>query len=536
MKKSIFTFLLFFSFASFLLGQNSPPKKSVLDSIFYSVLPEHGPGLALKIDFEQEEYYHNEAGKANLSYDLDLNDSSRFLVASIAKQFTAYALVLLEEEGKLDLDEPISRLLPELSHFPNISIRNLANHTSGFRNTFDLNNLQGRSDADLITQDETLDLLFRQKGLNFEPGERFQYCNSGYVLLAEIVSRASELSFAQFVQDHIFKPADMTHSLILDQAGTIIPYHVTSYWLLDSTYEEVLFQRAIYGSTGLYTSSRDLLKWSRFLSKQDLRLQKMIRPSQLNSRATIPYGLGLETKIYRGHKIIFHGGGDAGYRAYFLKVPDLGLSIITMGNFLNFNPLDIVYPILDLFIGIPALKVPVKFTTKLEKYTGTYQIFPGLFIDILSKDQQLYFRSFGTSDSLPLPRIGENVFSFPYRTHSKFVFTDHQVSWHFSDFSYPGKKVNQSFSLEELPDPEDYIGQYYSEELKCLYVVSQTDSGLVIKGAIKHVENLNAIASDSFITNSNPIGRLDFIRENGIITGCNISSQNAYDIYFTKIN
>lgn len=507
-----------------------------------------GPGLAITVKQNGRTLYKKQQGLANLEYRIPISDSTVFLVGSISKQFTTFSVLLLEQEGKLSLDAPITRYLPELVDLPHtISLRQLANHTSGFRNNYDLNRLRGRRDEELIGQSEMVALLLRQKGLNFKPGERFQYSNAGYVLLAEIVSRVSGLPFSTFVQEHILSPLGMQNSMFLEDPGVLVINKADSYVRREEGFHYLPMNRSIVGSTGLYTTTEDLSIWAqsydRLLAGSSSHATKMAQPSLLNSGERIPYGLGLETKQYRGVTVEFHGGGDAGYRAYLLRVPEHRFSVAVTGNYEAFNPLNLAYGMIDIFLAEKLDKqpetVPPSYTTEeLESFIGDYQVFPGLYITIFAKNDTLYFTGYGSAGGLALPPLVEpNAFEFPHRPHSKIVFFDKGLKWHFSDFSYPGQRVSLSPPTYDEESLHAYTGTFASKELETRYTFVLRSGSLIATHAFNPDIIFRPIAPDTFISIESYFGRVEFRRDaQGQITHCLISGQKAYQIFFEKTN
>ncbi len=505
-----------------------------------------GPGLAITVEQNGRVLYKKQQGLANLEHRIPISDSTVFLVGSISKQFTAFSILLLEQEGKLSIDEPITKFLPELRELPySVSLRQLANHTSGFRNNYDLNNLRGRRDEELIGQSEMVALLLRQKGLNFQPGERFQYSNAGYVLLAEIVSRISGLPFSTFVQKHILSPLGMQHSRFLEDPGVLVMNKADSYVRRGEGYHYLPMNRSIVGSTGLYTTTEDLSKWAQNHDKSIVGsaalVAKMAQASLLNTGESIPYGLGLETKMYRGVKVEFHGGGDAGYRAYLLRVPEHKFSVAITGNYEAFNPLNLAYGMIDIFLANKLDKQlkaspPIYTTKELEQFTGDYQVFPGLYITIFAKNDTLYFKGYGTEGGLALPPLIEpQAFEFPHRPHSKIVFSDNSLRWHFSDFSYPGQRVQLSPPIYEEENVNEFVGTFASEELETRYTFVQRSGRLFATHAFHPDILFRPIAVDTFISDESYFGRVEFKRNaQGQITHCLISGQKAYQLHFEK--
>jgi len=319
-----------------------------------------------------------------------------------------------------------------------------------------------------------------------------------------------------------------------------------SYIKRGDAYHYIPMNRRIVGSTGLYTTSEDLSKWAnnydQHLVGSAVLSAKMVQPSLLNSGNQIPYGLGVETKMYKGVKVEFHGGGDAGFRAYLLRVPAHNFSVAVTGNYESFNPLNIAYGMIDIFLAEslkkePKLAPPTYTTKELERFTGVYQVFPGLYITTLAQNDTLYFQAYGSESTLALPPLAEQqAFEFPDRPHSKIVFSDNGFRWHFSDFSYPAQKVTLSPPNYGEISLHDLVGTYNSEELETSYSFVEQNGTLVATHALNPDITLRPIAQDAFISDQSYLGRVEFIRDNsGKVTHCLLSGQTAFDLHFEKM-
>ncbi|HWY33336.1 MAG TPA: serine hydrolase domain-containing protein, partial [Nitrosopumilaceae archaeon] len=275
------------------------------------------PGIAVAVVKDGSVVYKKGYGIANLEYRIPITPVSVFHIASVSKQFTVFAILLLEKEGKLSLDDDIRKYIPELPDYGyKITLRNLANHTSGIREIYDLCNLIGANDNDLITNLQAFKLIINQRSLNFIPGTEYEYCNSGYILLAKIVERVSGKSFAEFTSERIFKPLKMNNSFFLDDPEKIIKNKVYSYHEAESSFKKSLLNFSLVGSTGLNTTVEDLSLWtmnfrSPIIGDSSI-FNQMKEKSKLNNGEIISYALGQEVREYKGLDVIFHGGGDAG--------------------------------------------------------------------------------------------------------------------------------------------------------------------------------------------------------------------------------
>lgn len=520
------------------------PTAQQLDELLRPYEEPNGPGVAVTVTQNGRFVYENSVGIANMEYDIPITDSTVFYVASVSKQFTAFSILLLAQEGKLSLDDDIRKHLPELDIKERITIRQLANHTSGLRNSSELINMKGVAFESPVTHSEMVALLLRQKEVNFTPGEHFQYCNSGFVLMAEIVERVSGQSFATFTRERIFEPLEMNDTRFVDDPTAIVKNKAYSYKRSESGYQSIPFHNTVVGSTGLHTTTHDLSLWAmnfqRLMVGNEKLFETMKTKSTLNSGEQINYALGQEVKMYKGIEVIFHGGGDAGYRAYVLRIPDQNFSVVIAGNYEEFNPLELAYNIVDLYLSdvqttVPEV-IPDYSNEQLQTFAGTYQIFPGLYINIIAEADTLYFQGYGADDMLKLPVRGEQSFSFPYVQQSWFVFSEDQAHWHFSDFTYSGKRV-----ILDPPNAAElnlaaFAGQYYSPEVETYYTLVIEDGQLIAQHNFNPDMAFKPIAKDAFITGSWFFSRLEFERDSkGTVTGCKVSGQNSKNVRFQKI-
>lgn len=206
-----------------------------VDELFFAWDRKDTPGASVAVAKDGEILYKKGYGMANLEYDIPIGPSTIFHIASVSKQFTVFSILLLEDWGLLSLDDDIRKHIPEVPDFgTTITLRHLASHTSGIRDQWNLLAMAGWRLDDVITKEHVLKLVSRQKDLNFEPGEEFLYCNTGFTLLAEVVARVSSQSFADFTRENIFEPLKMNNTLFYDDHEKIVKNRAYSYYQ-DST-------------------------------------------------------------------------------------------------------------------------------------------------------------------------------------------------------------------------------------------------------------------------------------------------------------
>ena len=246
--------------------QTLPPDVTTkVDKVFEQWDKPDSPGCALGVYRDGQIVYKRGYGMANLNDDVPITPATVFHVASMSKQFTAASILLLAQQGKLSLDDDVHKYIPELPDFGEpITLRHLLHHTSGLRDQWSLLDLAGwRYSQDLITDDDVMSVLVRQKALNFKPGEKYMYSNTGFTLLAIIVKRVSGMSLREFTTKNIFQPLGMTHTHFRDDHEEIIKHDALGYEQdgKDKPFRMNLTNFDTAGATSLHTTVEDLQLW-----------------------------------------------------------------------------------------------------------------------------------------------------------------------------------------------------------------------------------------------------------------------------------
>jgi CubicO group peptidase (beta-lactamase class C family) len=307
------------------------------DAILSRFTPDR-PGLQALVVRGGQVIYERNLGAADLEHAAPVTAATRFHVASVSKQFTAFAVLQLARAGKVDLDADIHAYLPELADFgTKVTVSDLVHHTSGLRDQWELEILSGTSIDSVIRQKAILAMAASQKGLNFPPGTDFRYSNTGYSLLAEIVARVSKQPFKAYMREHVFAPLGMSDTLIYDDVADILPNRAMSYAPgLDGKPRISRLNYANYGATSLTTTARDLAKWSAELMHPKVFDAAMVReaeaPGRLRDGRPLNYGFGMLRDTIAGHAGFGHGGADAGYRAYILSFPAEDATVVVLSN------------------------------------------------------------------------------------------------------------------------------------------------------------------------------------------------------------
>lgn len=381
------------------LAQNGTLPDSLawrIDSVFARYDRTISPGCALGIYRDGKILYGRGYGMANLEHAIAITPRTVFDIGSTSKQFTATAIALLAQDGKLTLDDDVRRHIPELPDYgKTITIRHLLNHTSGLRDYLTLMSLRGVNFDGVTTDRDAFDLIVRQQALNFEPGSEYLYSNSGFFLLSTIVRRASGKTLAEFAHERIFVPLGMRDTHFHDDHTRIVPQRATGY----EPSPKGAFQIAMSGfeQTGdgaVMTTIEDLLKWDSNFYAPAVGGEQLLRDLHtsgvLTNGRVLPYALGLAVDEYRGLRRVRHGGAWAGYRADLVRFPEAKTAVACLCNLGTANPSALADRVADILLAdrlkpaaaaatgpsSPArTAAPAPYTiaaADLQRYAGTY--------------------------------------------------------------------------------------------------------------------------------------------------------------------
>lgn len=519
------------------------PLAARVDRVFARWDTTRSPGCALGVSQDGRIVYERGFGMANLEHDLAITPDSIFHVASISKQFTAFSVALLASEGKLSLDGDVREHVPELPDLgPRITIRQLMHHTSGLRDQWNLLELAGWREDDLITEGDVLGILSRQKGLNFAPGAEYLYSNSGYTLLAVIVKRVSGQSLREFAQDRIFAPLGMTHTHFHDDHTMIVRNRTSAYkprpeggWKISIPVFDT------YGATSLFTTTGDLLRWQQNFADARVGsrelLAQMLTPGRLNDGDEVRYGLGVVNGSFRGLPTLGHSGADAGYRADVVRFPDQRLVVTALCNLSNIAPAALTRQVAEVYLESvlgPAHVAPAAAEVAEREIAG----WAGLYWSPIANATRRLSVESGTLALGPggtrLVAIAANRFRVPDQP-TQLVFEATGELRVEAEGQKPVLYRRASDARLSRVQLEALVGGYSSDELGADWSLVLANDGLVLKAHKRPDAPLRLLEGDAF--QAEDTGILRFTRDRDRkVDGFLVSTGRVRGVRFEKVD
>jgi len=495
-----------------------------IDQVFADYAKPDSPGCSLAVYRNGAIAYAQGYGMASLELGVPITPQTVFDIGSTSKQFTAFSILLLQQQGKLSVEDDIRKFLPEIRDYgKRITLHHLMTHTSGMRDYAGLFDLAGVPEQNLTNDQDALDLIVRQKALNFAPGAEWDYSNTGFFLLSQVVKRVTGKTLRDFDQENIFTPLGMRSTQIFNDHAQIVPHRATGY-RYDDENKSFGVEMSNFEQTGdgsVQTSVEDLLRWDENFYTAKIGGANLIRQMQvvgtLNNGEEHGYAAGLMISTYRGQPTVRHGGAWAGYRAELLRFPKQHTSVAVLCNVAQSAPsvradhvADIV--LADLLALTPAVT---------EKKEAPEPISPDIlkrYVGVYKNDKDAYERIELKSGKLTLANYGiELIPQSPtlFRTN----FTERTIS--FSD----GQMVfglfedkPEKYTLMQTSAPKDlstFVGDYYSPELDAIWQLRLQDGQLTEQ--VKHSDNppttLRAVSENTFTLES---GALRFETRSGV--------------------
>jgi CubicO group peptidase (beta-lactamase class C family) len=353
-----------------------------IEAMLSENVPDDAPGCAVAVVGDGQIQAISARGLANLEHAVPINLDTVFHVASVSKQFTAYACALLAERGALDLDYPVARILDRFP-FDAITVRDLIHHVSGLRELVWLCLLAGRHLEDVTTADEIYRLVSQQRELDFEPRSCFAYCNTGFTLLASVVERISGLTLREFAAEEIFQPIRMVATRFVENHHEVVPHRADSY---DSSfggpYRRIALSYSSCGDSGVNTTVADLARWTLHAMSPPAR-QLLEQRITLSDGTLLSYGFGVMLGTRRQQLVVEHGGVQAGFRAHVAMFPEYGVAGMALSNNGSCPVYGLAHGLADLMLD--RLNAPIDEPSVSRTSPGELADLGGLYLDVSSR-------------------------------------------------------------------------------------------------------------------------------------------------------
>ena len=526
------------------------------DSVFAAFDRTDSPGCSLGVYQDGKTVYARGYGMANLEFGIANTSRTVFEIGSISKQFTAMSILLLQEDGKLSVDDPVRKYIPELpAYADHITLRRLLSHTSGIRDHFGLQEIEGVTFDGVQDTVDYLRLITKQEEPNFEPGTQYLYSNSGFVLLAQIVYRVTGEPIAKFAAERIFGPLGMHDTRFQEDHTQIIPNRATAYMPRDGGYaiRMSMFDQ-MAGAAGIHTTVEDFGRWLRNYDEGTVggmsAIREMTTPSKLKNDSlamtgpTTAYGMGLDVGTYRGLPIISHTGSWGGYRSAFIRFPQQGVAVATFCNYTASGPDSLAKKVAAIYLGHEmvadqdsAFRVGLagaargEASESLASLVGVWRnVARGEVRRTVLVGDTLSFAP-ATPRGRRMPLVPLGGMRFRQGTTTLVDFTGDSLLVR----SGPGSPVAYTRVAPATLTPaqlSEYAGTYYSPEVDVTWTLSIKDGALVATRAGREFGTLLPTYRDGFVEGSTV---LDFTRDaKGRLSGFRLEAGRVRHLKFVK--
>ncbi len=534
-----FSILLLLMYCPVMRSQPANPQQfsKQVDRLFTGRIKASEPGAALVVTVKGKPIFKNCYGLADLEHKIPITPKTMFNLASVAKQFTAFAILLLEKEGKIGLDDDVHKYLPDLPHYSKpVTIRNLLNHTSGIWEYYStMVYYCGYNSDDHFTLDEDMTLLRQQKDLLFEPGSQWSYCNANYLLLAQVVEKITGSTFQEWTKRRIFEPLGMKNSFFMKNSSQIIMGKAEPYGKAkDELIKDMGNWTNAVGMGYLFTNIEDMILWMDNFRTMKVGgkevVGKMFQKTKLNDGSESFYGFGLGILTRSGKQIISHTGQTAGYKTAMIYCPELKLGITVLANERSIDSEGLANKIFDLYTGKDVTaqaateKKPEFLPLNPEaaaKYAGGYIVEgPNAKLAVNVGDGYLHCAFFGMGEDYFYP-LSEKTYANRSRVNLEEFEEGEGGSPGKAIVSIRGKKMTANRITLNVEDLESklpsYGGDYYSSTFGVVYSVHSQNGRLVMNHRRYGDMRMQQIDVDEFFFE---LGFVKFNRnQNGDVTG-----------------
>jgi len=504
-------FVSFVLFVSFVRARGAD-RAADLDAIFSQWNTSTTPGCAVGASVHGKPVLANGYGMADLEHDVKITPDTIFEAGSVSKQFTAAAVLLLARDGKLSIDDPVRKYIPELPEYPSpLTIRHMLTHTSGLRDWGSVEAIAGWPRTSRVyTHADVLDIVSRQKSLNFTAGTHWSYSNTGYNLAAIIVQRVSGQSFPDFTRARIFEPLGMAHTSWRDDFTRVLKNRAVAYSERDGVFHTDMPFENVYGNGGLLTTVGDLLHWNENFATPKIAdaafetLQQ--QPAHLNDGARLGYAFGLFETTTNGVRIVEHSGSTAGYSAHLLRMPEQAISVAVLCNATSARATDYAHEVADLYLPNHVNTVP----TPAKPVPGGSQ---GFHVNEV-------FRNVAN---------GMVISTFPPGSTWKIADERLTVTDRYG-VEQIFERARQSHSSSAF---DQYSGTYHSDEAETSLTVAVANGDLSIARRPSAMFTLKPLYADAF--NAPRLGTVIFRRDaDGRVTGLSVVDDRVWDLRFAR--
>jgi len=534
------------------------PRKLV-DQMMTPFSGDDVPGAAISILLDGKIEFAKGYGMANLTYDVPMTDETGMSIASVSKQFTAMAVMLLVNEGKMDLDEDIRTYLPDLKGPEGtITLRNMLNHTTGLREILNFLPMAGKTFADAMRVSEPQEVFNRQRVLQNEPGAEYNYNNTTFMLLARAVEKVSGQDWKTYMEERIFEPLGMDDTTVKTEVGQVIPGASQGYAPSEhGGYRAVIDFAEAYGASSVNTTARDITKW--MLNYRDMTvggpeaIEAMTTRGILTSGDTTNYALGLGVTEWRGQRLWTHTGGETAHRTWFGYFPDIEAGMfISSANPAYSNGMwtDIAEAWFGEYLEPEEEEdeeeensdeeATMPTAEQLEAIAGLYQFIGApLQIEYTVEDGTLYAQATGqprfevrpTSDStFQFVGVPNASVTFHYEEDGSVKRGTHHQG--------PDSPMERIEVPEEGPDLAQYEGRYWSDELETLYTLKVDDEG-ALKAHHRWIDSfpITHVTEEQFSGGQWFLGQIEFVRApDGTVSGFTGANGRTRGVWFERVD
>jgi len=532
-------------------ADDRPDRATAVAGLFADYDVPDAPGCAVAAVLSGQPVFKAAYGQAIVEARLPNTTATAFQTASVSKQFTAFAILMLQADGKLSLQDDVRKYVPELHAFPQIiTLDHLLHHTSGLRDEW-MMMLQGRTQEDRVSRQDILRVLFAQRELNATPGEQYAYANSDYTLLALVVERASGQRFDEFLRQRIFAPLGMSDTYVQDDWRTLRPKTAQPYGRGPQGLERRSAAYSGYGASNVHSTADDMARWMLNLVTPAVGGPGIVTEmtNAVRDPLSVPavYGRGLEIGWHRGARTLEHGGVAPGASAFMLVLPDQHFGVSVTCNTETNDIRRLAREIADLYVGhaLPGdvAPTPVALTeAEMRRFTGVYRETGGAVFDVSTRDGALVLQGEDV-----LEAIGPNRFRLA-RFPVSFSFPDapaggpvRTLHIHDPDKDRVAVRIEQTSAPDLTPEGmTDYVGRYYSPELSAVLTVETRGDQLWLVGAGLETQVLQPPPllrqPDAFFTPSS-IGGVEFHRDpDGQVRELAITNPRVVALRFRRID